>query len=282
MSKKIMVTKTDGSVVPFNESKVRQSLQRVGTDENTINDILRVVKKNIKSRMSTQEIYKMVNRELGMRSPWIAARYHLREAIVKLGPAGFNFEKYVAAVLSAYGYKTDTPDTYQGACVWHEIDVTAEKDGRNAFIEAKFRRDFRAAVNIKDTLATWARFLDLVDGSKVNLCPHFDEVWIVTNARFTDQSLEFGHCKNMKLIGWNHPKEKSFAHMVDVDALYPVTTMKELRKPELQALADANLMLCRDVIGLDTDQLRNVTGLGVKRLESISKRCKQIVHGQQA
>lgn len=277
--KQIMIKKTNGQIVPFDEKKVRNSLKRVGADKKIIEDILKVVQKNIKPRFSTTQVYSLVNRELRMRSPWIAARYNLREAIVKMGPAGFNFEKYVASVLSAYGYRTELPDTYQGACVWHEIDVTAEKEGRRSFIEAKFRHDFHAAVNIKDTLSTWARFLDLVDGARVDLCPHFDEAWIVTNARFTDQSLQYGHCKNMMLIGWNHPEERSFAQMVDVDALYPVTTIKDLKKNEIESFANSNIMLCRDVIGMDTDSLKNVTGIGAKRLDVIAKQCSQIVLG---
>jgi len=131
-------------------------------------------------------------------------------------------------------------------------------------------------------MATWARFLDLVDGARIGQCPHFDEVWIVTNARFTDQSLEFGHCKNMKLIGWNHPHERTFAQMVDLDALYPVTILKELTKAELTKFVDANLMLCRELGQLTLEQLQERTSLPLDRLEEIMTLCEEVVSGQDA
>lgn len=281
-SKKLQITKSNGHVVPFDKTKLSNTLQRTGADKKTINEIIDVIRPKIKNRMRTAEIHKLIQKELEKRKPWAAARFDLRNAISKLGPAGYNFEKYVAAVLNAYGYKAENPFEYQGACITHEVDVTAEKNGRTAFIEAKFRHDFRATISIKDTLATWARFLDLVDGSKVNLCPHFDEAWIVTNARFTDQSLQYGHCKNMMLIGWNHPKERTFANMVDLDALYPVTIIQGLSSKEIDLFSKADLMLCRDLDDFDAEQLRNKTGIPVKRIDAILKECESIVLGDKA
>lgn len=278
--KKQMIIKVDGQVVPFDETKMRESIMRSGVDNETTTLLMNIVQNKLKPRMKTNEIYSLIKTELQKIKPWAAARYDLKNAITKLGPAGFNFEKYVSAILSAYGYKTETPFEYQGACIKHEVDVTAEKDGRTAFIEAKFRHDFKATVNIKDTLATWARFLDLVDGSKIELCPHFDEAWIVTNARFTDQSLEFGHCKNMKLIGWNHPKERSFAKMVDIDALYPITILPDLLDDELEIFAKADIMLCKEVIDQKHEDLATMTGIEDKRLVEIAEMCKKVVKGE--
>ncbi|NQV89363.1 MAG: restriction endonuclease [Parcubacteria group bacterium] len=279
---KKMIKKSNGQLTPFDPARVLKSISRTGVDQKTAKDILKAVESGLTPRMHTGEIYKMISEELEKRKPWAAARYDLRDALRKMGPAGYNFEKYVASILSAYGYKTATPETYKGACIEHEIDVTAEKDGRTAFIEAKFRHDFGASVTIKDTMATWARFLDLVDGSKVGLCPHFDEVWIVTNARFTDQSLEFGHCKNMKLIGWNHPHERTFAQMVDLDALYPVTILKDLKPSESEIFAKADIMLCRDLVNTNIDTVHQQTGISMQRLEAIQILCKQVMHGDKA
>ncbi len=277
-----MLKKANGQLVPFDPTRVLRSISRTGVDGKIAKDILRAVEASFTHLMPTRDIYKLISEELEKRKPWAAARYDLRQALIKMGPAGYNFEKYVASILSAYGYKTDTPETYKGACIEHEIDVTAEKDGRTAFIEAKFRHDFGASVTIKDTMATWTRFLDLVDGSKVGLCPHFDEVWIVTNARFTDQSLEFGHCKNMKLIGWNHPHERSFAQMVDLDSLYPVTILKDLQPAEAETFAKADIMLCRDLVNANIDSVHQQTGISMQRLKAIQSLCKQVMHGDKA
>ena len=277
MKNEIMIKKGDGRIVPFDERKIIQSLRRSGSDKKSADAVLKEVTKRLKPNMTTATIFQIVREELSKKKPAAAARYNLRTAIIKLGPAGFNFEKYVAAVLAGYRYKTKNPDYYEGACIPHEIDVTAEKDGRMAFIEAKFRHDFTTTINIKDVLATWSRFLDLVDGSKIYDTPHFDECWIITNARFTDQSLKFAYCKNMKLIGWNHPHERTFAQMVDNNALYPITIMEELTAEDLSSFAKADLMLCRDVLELDLDQLHSVTGIKKTRLKNLRKSCQDVI-----
>jgi hypothetical protein len=278
----LMVTKSSGQVVPYDEKRVIRSMKRSGVDQKTIQSILQTIKPKIKDKIHTSILRKMVRDELKARASWAAARYDLREALIKLGPAGYNFEKYIASILKAYGYKTDTPYEYQGACIKHEVDVIAEKDGRGAFIEAKFRHDFRATINIKDTMSTWTRFLDLVDGSKLDLCPHFDEVWIVTNARFTDQSLKFGNCKNMKLIGWNYPKERTLAQMVDLDALYPITIIEDVTKKEMEQFAKADLMLCQEILKFSPEKLSHLVGITTKRSEKILRESKLIVEGPNA
>ena len=76
---------------------------------------------------------------LAARSPSLACRYGLRDALGKLGPAGFLFEQYLAALLARTGYTTELPDEFHGACVQHEVDVVAHKQGKTYAIEAKFR-----------------------------------------------------------------------------------------------------------------------------------------------
>lgn len=274
------IIKTSGDVVPFDADKVRRSILRTGADGKTADAILAKVEKALKPRMSTKKIYSLVRSELTQSQPWAAARYNLRQGIIRLGPSGFNFEKYVASVLNAYGYEAETPEGYQGACIYHEVDVTAKKEGRTAFIEAKFRHDFRSQITIKDALATWSRYLDLVDGSGIGLCPHFDEAWIVTNARFTEQVLQYGHCKNMVLIGWNHPRERTFAQMVDIAYLYPVTVLNDLSQPEINALARNNLMLCRELVEEKIDVLENKTGLPGKRLAKLQELCNEVISAE--
>lgn len=276
----VNITKTSGQVTAYDANKVRQSILRTGADQKTADAILAVVEKNLKPNIHTKDIYAIVREQLSKEKPWAAARYNLRQGIIRLGPAGFNFEKYVASILNAYGYETKTPEGYQGACIYHEVDVTAEKDGRTAFIEAKFRHDFRSQITIKDALATWSRFLDLVDGSGIGQCPHFDEAWIITNARFTNQVLQYGHCKNMVMIGWNYPRERNFAQMVDISSLYPITVINDLTQPEIDVFAKNDLMLCRELIDVPLGNLQENTGLSKKRLINLQKICTEVVNGE--
>ena len=273
----ITIKKASGERVPFDPDKVLRSINRSGVEGEKAQKILEKVKANLTPGITTDEIYRLVREELKQESPAAHARYNLRQSLLKLGPAGFNFEKYVASILTAYGYKTQLPHELEGACVSHEVDVIAEKDGRRMFIEAKFRNRFEDVVNIKDTMATWARYLDLVDGAKINLCPHFDEAWIVTNARFTDHALKYGHCKNMVMIGWNHPKERTFARMVDLSSLYPITLIEDMNDQEFQAFAQKDIILCREIAEKEPVNLSKKTGIKEARMKKLIERCTQIV-----
>lgn len=274
---KIMIRKNNGKLVPFDDAKVRASLLRTSADKAVVSEVLKRVKKQLRPKITTDEIYDHVREILKEVDPISGARYRLRSSLLRLGPAGFNFEKYVASILTAYGYKTELPTELQGVCVTHEVDVIAEKDGRRMFIEAKFRNNFDDVVNIKDTMSTWARFLDLVEASKLGLCPHFDEAWIVTNARFTKHSLQYGHCKNMVMIGWNHPRERTFAEMVDVSALYPVTVLEDLEQHEINALLDNHISLCRELVKQDASVFAKSAGFTVKRIKELQKQCRAVI-----
>lgn len=272
------IIKSSGERVEFDPEKIKSSIMRTGASEQTAKSVVDQVQKRLHNGMTTAQIYKIVLEELKKDKKCLACRYDLRAGLLRLGPAGYQFERYVAAILNAYGYDAHAPqEDYEGACVPHEVDVVAQKDRRTIFIEAKFRNNFRDVVNLKDVLATWARFLDLVDGSAVGKCPHFDEVWIVTNARFTDRASEYGICKGIHMIGWNVPKERTFAQMVDNIGLYPVTVLDEITRPEIEKLSNNNLLLCRDLIEIEPDELSHKMDVSEQRAMNVIKMCQEVV-----
>ena len=194
------------------------------------------------------------------------------------GPARFKFEQYISAVLKAYNYETEIPtNELHGFCVDHEIDVIALKDGKRAMIEAKFRNRFDDIVTLKDTMATWSRFGDLVDGGKSGKCQQFDEVWIMTNGRFSDRSLAFGECKGMKLIGWS-TRERSLARLIDHASLYPITILDYLRVYEIERFSQKGLMLCSDVANIDYQKLAADLQLEPIRVRRMVHDCTEIVN----
>jgi len=211
-------------------------------------------------------------------SSHIAHRYNLRSALLRLGPAGFKFEKYVASIFSSYGFETEIPpEEYKGACIHHEVDVVARKDKKTVMIEAKFRNDFRNFVRLKDSMATWARFMDLNDGARLGTCPHFDEAWIVSNGRISSRSQAWGLCKNMRMIGWNYPKRGSLANFVDKTALYPITALDNLTRHELDRFSDNGLMLCKELAVKEAKEIVSLTGLSQRRASNIINTCKAVV-----
>lgn len=254
---------------------------RSGADVKTADLVLQTLQKQLHSGMSTKQVYTIVFDELKKHKVCIACRYDLRNALLRLGPAGYKFEKYVASILSAYGYEAYVPDDeLEGSCVWHEVDVIAQKDNRRIFIEAKFRNNFHDVVTLKDVMATWARFLDLVDGSAVGKCEHFDEPWIITNARFSDRARQFGICKGIHLIGWDFPKERTLASMVDHNALYPVTVLHDLTQAEIDKMAHFNIMLCKELAEIDSNELQEKLDVSEPRALELIRMCSDVIGGE--
>ncbi|PIS04761.1 MAG: hypothetical protein COT81_04725 [Candidatus Buchananbacteria bacterium CG10_big_fil_rev_8_21_14_0_10_42_9] len=271
----MLITKSDGATEEFNPAKFRRGLLKVGANKELVEQVLAKVEKKMKPGMSTREIYKIARNELGKSAPGAKVRYNLRQALIRMGPAGYNFEKYIASILKTYGYKAQTPFELQGKCTTHEVDVTAEKDGQVIFIEAKFRRNFYDKIGIKTTLSSWARYMDLREGSKThNATPNFNQCWVVTNARFTNHSLEYAKCQGMTMLSWNYPKDKSLADMVNHRALYPLTIIDEIQNHEFENFARHKLMLCKEVESKTPDELTRLTGIKGKRAERIIQVCK--------
>lgn len=278
--KTMHIIKSNGERVPFKSDKIAETLKRIGAKQDMINHVVQNVTSKVKEGMSTGDVYAIVRKELHKENRCIAHRYNLRAGLLKLGPAGFKFEKYVASVLQAYQYQAEVPDhDLPGLCVNHEIDVVARTPNRNIMIEAKFRNRFDDTVTLKDVLATWARLIDLREGAKAGkTVPNFDEAWIVTNGRFSDQAHQFGVCKGIQMIGWS-THENSLARMVDHAALYPITVLEHLKQWELEKFSSKNLMLCRELTTKKPASLAAGTGIPLDRVKSIIDTCKEVVNG---
>jgi hypothetical protein len=274
------IIKNNGDRVPYDPSKISSSIKRTGAADRIVKHVVEKVSNRVKDGMTTAKVYAIVREELKEEDLCTACRYNLRNAILRFGPTGFLFEQYVTSVLKSHTYDAHVPEEeLEGSCVKHEVDVIAEKNGRRMFIEAKFRHEYKGVVNLKDTMATWSRFLDLVDGAALGNCPHFDEAWIITNARFSDRATTFGTCKGMHLIGWNYPQGRTFAGMVDYNKLYPITVLDEMTDDEIQQIAETGTTLCREMTELEPDSLAQRTGISPGRAEELIKLCAIVIEG---
>ena len=271
------VIKSNGQSQPFDIEKIKRTIFHSGASERVANRVASEVEKNVRDGMKTGEIYDMVIGLLEQEAPAASRRYDLRNAILRLGPAGFDFEKYIAELLAAYGYKTELPPILEGACVTHEVDVLAAKEGRTAMIEAKLRQELGIFITIKDTMSTWARFLDLVDSAKIGKAPHLDECWLVTNSRFSTDSIKYGHCKNMVMLSWDHPRERPLPIWIDDVSLYPVTILKSIGPSILKSFSSANILLLRDLVKISPEELQKSLKLPPDVIKKLIEEAKMIL-----
>ena len=123
---KIFITKASGESVPFSADKLKLSLERAGANEDEIDRIIEEISSELYEGISTKKIYRTAFNLLKKDSGHLAAKYHLKRAIMELGPSGYPFEKFIGEILRYQGYKTTVGEIVQGKCVNHEIDVIAE------------------------------------------------------------------------------------------------------------------------------------------------------------
>ncbi len=251
----------------FDAAKVYRTCMRAGAEKEIAEKIAAEVSSRVRDGMSTRRILKMTLRLLEkLEEPNVVARYDLKGAIMRLGPAGFPFETFLGEVLEAYGYSVKTRQIVQGGCITHEIDVIATKGGKTAMIECKYRNASGDYIGVKDVLYTYARFLDLVDGCKAGKCERFDEVWLATNTKFSTEVVAYAQCKGMTLLGWRYPKGGSLEEMTEAKKLYPITILRELDSQAQRRLSAANLVLCKDLADKDESELKEMTGLSSRQL----------------
>lgn len=276
MHKSLKVTKASGEQSLFSEEKIRASLQRSGADSDQIDFILQEVKKQLYDGMTTKNIYKIAFGLLRSESRHKAARYHLKFAIMELGPSGFPFEKYVAELLKFEGYKTQIGQILQGKCVTHEIDIIAEKDTNQILIECKYHNQRGISCNIKIPLYIHARFNDIeahtlkksIDQSKKR------KGWIVTNTRFTADAIQYAGCSGIPLIGWDHPFGKGLKDKIDHSKLYPITCLTSLTIAEKRQLLDREIVLCNEL--QNNGKLLSSLGMKQGRITNILNEVHQL------
>lgn len=275
----IRVVKSNGQVEDFRPEKILRTLRRAGASRKLAEEIVKKIEAAAYDGITTREILKLVKEMISQRQPPVAMRYGLKEAIMRLGPAGFAFENFVAELLKHYGYETKLRSIVNGKCVQHEVDVIAEKsdgDFIRAMIECKFHNLPGNSVGLKDVLYTYARFLDLNEAAERGKGKGFDEVWLVSNTKASSDATKYAECRGMRLICWRYPRGCGLEKMIERKKLYPVTVLRSVDKGTLEKLGQAGIVLVRQLVDLEPDQLAR-TGLGKKRLKALVSEAEQLL-----
>ncbi|MEK6874122.1 MAG: ATP cone domain-containing protein [Nanoarchaeota archaeon] len=249
----IYVTKASGEKEVFDPRKIKRTLLRAGAKSVVADGIVNRISKQVRDGMSTRQLLDRVLLML-KQEPQVASRYDLKAALMRLGPTGFMFEKFVARLLKEYGYETRTNLMLKGRCVKHEVDVVAKNKEVSVFIECKYHNESGIYTNLHVAMYTWARFVDLQDGAAKGLCERFDQGWLVTNTRFSQDAAEFGVCRGLRLIGWHFPKQGNLQWLIESKKLWPVTVLG-VEKFILEQLVASHLLLVKDIALLSADDV---------------------------
>lgn len=247
MTKEFEIIKSTGIRAPFSLEKLQASLRRSGANRQLVDTIVKQVTDELYDGISTREIYNRAFALLKKDTSIYASKYKLKKAIYELGPTGFPFEKFIAAILTYSGHSTSTNVMIQGSCVKHEVDVIANKGPAKLLIECKFHSDKGKKCNVKVPLYIHSRFLDIArhrNHSDFSI----ENGWVVTNTRFTQDAIDFGKCAGLYLLSWDYPKKHSLRERIDRLGLYPITVSTILSNREKQFLLSRDIVLCRQLL----------------------------------
>lgn len=261
-----LVRKADGDTEPFDPSKLKNSLQRAGASPMIIGKILSQIESEGQGVITTYQIYKQAFSLLKQERLGVASRYSLKRAIFDLGPTGFPFEDFMAAVMRGKGYTAQTGQIMKGFCAEHEVDLLAYKGEVSIGAEMKFHNSPGMKTDLKVALYVAARFQDLNRKLDHRSKP-FTETWLVTNTKFTSQARDYGRCVGLTLISWSYPKEGNLQDLIESSGLHPVTALTTLSKNNKQQLLKEGHVLCRN-LSKNTELLHRI-GVPDKKINKV-------------
>jgi Holliday junction resolvase-like predicted endonuclease len=265
------IIKASGLQETYNKQKLCDSLQSVGAPKTLVDRVCRIVGTKITPGMNTKEISRHIASLLAKENPVLAAKYSLKRGIMELGPAGFLFEQYVAAILQEYGYTTSTNQMMKGECgIFHEIDVLAFSKDTHYIVEAKYRNNRGVKSDVKVAMYSFARLLDIAAAQKKRHQQQH-KAWLFTNTKFTSSTIQYALCKSIKLTGWKYPKKESLEQLIEAKSLYPVTVLPAVNKTLKEQFAAHELYFAKDLVHIPTQQFQRLLGIQTNIANSIQQ-----------
>jgi len=126
------------------------------------------------------------------------------------------------------------------------MDVIATKNKEQNLMECKFSHNQGNQLSIQVPLYVYSRINDIVEKRQQQKeYKGFTFIpWVVTNARFSSDSIEYSRCKGIKLLGWDYPKDNALKDMIEREKMFPITILKHLNKKEKQQLMVNGIVTC--------------------------------------
>ena len=252
----------------FSAEKIYESCIRSGASEKVANEIANEIKNQAYPEITTAEIAKLVKDLLAKKSKKSSIKFSLKEAMRKLGPNGFNFEKYIASVFLKNNYNVKINQVIPGFCIpFYEIDFLATKENFQYMGECKYHTHPGKRVDLKVALYNNARFLDIskkVIDRKVKI-----KSILVTNAKFTQRAIQYSECSNVDLLGWRYPKNNGLEKLIEESNLYPITILPSFKSIFKNVFAEKQIMLVKDLLETSSKQISEKTKISIREINQL-------------
>lgn len=272
---KIYVVNLREEKEPFSLKKVFNSARRAGASEKLAKEIALKIQEQVFPGIKTSDIFKKVKQLLKKSDKPSGLRFSLKEAIRKLGPSGFPFEKYIGDIFSIQGFEVILNQKIKGRYARHEIDFLAKKDKLFYVSECKFRQRAGERIDLSIVLMVWARFLDLNQGKYFKRFGRYSiKPIIITNAKFSSQAKRYSQGVGIELLGWNYPINKGLETIVESRQLYPITILPSLTAYLMEIFSAQGMMIIQDILELDVKKFCQENKIEQKKILSLVNEAK--------
>lgn len=259
----IIITKASGDKEYFDKEKLINSLKNAGASQKQINHVISDVDSWIYSGVTTKKIYSKAFSILNKEKTIASLKYKLKKAIFDLGPSGYPFEYLIARVFEKQGYKVEVGQNIRGLCVSHEVDVIATKGSEQNIIECKFGQSQGKHISVQTPLYVRSRVDDIIkkrleQEEYKNF--HF-KGWVVTNTRFSSDSIEYANCAGLNLLAWDYPQERGLKELIEMENIFPITILNHINKSQIVHLMDMGVVTCAQLL----ENKEAIASLSLKR-----------------
>ncbi len=275
----LKVTKYSGELVPFSEEKLRNSLLHVGATEETVDEVVGDLTSILYEGISTKEIYKKAHALLKKKEYHKASRYQLKQAMLELGPTGYSFELFIGELMKARGFSVQVGLIIEGKCVGHEVDVLAQNKNTLLMLECKFHNQHGYKTDVKVPLYIHSRFRDLESVWQAQLEHQGRKMngGIVTNARFTQDAIDYGRCAGLEMLSWDYPNGNALKEQINRYGLHPVTSLQSISKVEKRYLLEQGVVTMKALVSnlKALEELRLTPSKRNKVMREVEELCPQ-------
>lgn len=241
----------------------------MGADGYTANEVADKVLNRSYDGMPSREILQLIFTFMRRYKPAMRHLIDLRRGISIMEPKQ-EFEMFIRALLKHNGFEVTPNQILKGKCGEHEVDGIARKDGQTYFVEVKHHLSYHALTGLDESRIAWAVLEDAAEAYSLGLTDlKIDNAMIVTNTRYSDHAVKYGGCKKILQIGWSSPQYLGLRDIVEKGDLYPLSCLRGISYQARLKLADAGIVLIRQLLERDSLAIQKQTSLPQSEVLSI-------------
>jgi len=242
--KNLLIRKVSGEDELFLDEKLKRSLLNTGASHKLANYVVSEIHNWIKPGYTTSMIFRMAESLLEKKNSVCAIRYRLKNAMLEMGPSGYPFEILMGLLFEEDGFNCEVGIIMNGKCITHEMDVIATRNSEKYLVECKYHKDQDKNVSIQVPLYVNSRVNDIVDVlkkeepyKKFTFTP-----WVITNTRFSTDSIDYSKCNGIELLSWNYPEGRGLKELLHKHKLYPITILNSISFQDKDALLEKGIV----------------------------------------